>query len=174
MSIGIATDIRNFNVYQPPGGGNALGVVKFLFPNKHAVYLHDTPSKSLFNESVRAFSHGCMRVRNPVKLAELLLNKDKGWDKTHGRRPIAKGPEENEISLDQPIPVHVTYFTAWVDDDGEVQTFDDVYGHEKRITLAFAGRWNQIVKADEKKVSPEDIPQATVGAATASASLFGS
>ncbi|MBS0250552.1 MAG: L,D-transpeptidase family protein [Proteobacteria bacterium] len=152
------TDIRNFHVYQPPGGGNALGVVKFLFPNKHAVYLHDTPSKSLFNEPVRAFSHGCMRVRNPVSLAELILDKDKGWDKEKVDDLVKNGPEENEITLDHPIPVHVTYFTAWVDDNGEVQTFDDVYGHEKRITLALAGRWNQIVKADEKKVSPEDIP----------------
>jgi murein L,D-transpeptidase YcbB/YkuD len=152
------TDIRNFNVYQPPGGGNALGVVKFLFPNKHAVYLHDTPSKSLFNEPVRAFSHGCMRVRNPVSLAELILDKDKGWDKQKVDDLVKNGPEENEVALDHPIPVHVTYFTAWVDDNGEVQTFNDVYGHEKRITLALAGRWNQIVKADEKKVSPEDIP----------------
>ncbi|MET1047103.1 MAG: L,D-transpeptidase, partial [Hyphomicrobium sp.] len=71
---------------------------------------------------------------------------------------IKNGPEENEVGLDHPIPVHVTYFTAWVADDGQVQTFDDVYGHEKRINLALAGRWNQIVKADEKKVSPEDIP----------------
>jgi L,D-transpeptidase YcbB len=167
------TDIRNFNVYQPPGGGNALGVVKFLFPNKHSVYLHDTPSKSLFNESVRAFSHGCMRVRNPVKLAELVLNKDKGWDKTTVDDLVAKGPEENEVSLDQPIPVHVVYFTAWVADGGEVQTFDDVYGHEKRITLALAGRWNQIVKADEKKVSPDDIPGDSWGGKDGFASLFG-
>ena len=152
------SDIRNFNVYQPPGGGNALGVVKFLFPNKHAVYLHDTPSKSLFNEQVRAFSHGCMRVRNPVTLAELVLDKDKGWDKQKVDDLVKSGPEENEVALDHPIPVHVTYFTAWVDDNGEVQTFGDVYGHEKRITLALAGKWNQIVKADEKKVSPEDIP----------------
>ena len=174
MSTGIKTDIRNFNVYQPPGGGNALGVVKFLFPNKHSVYLHDTPSKSLFNESVRAFSHGCMRVRNPVKLAELVLNKDKGWDKTTVDDLVAKGPEENEVSLDQPIPVHVIYFTAWVADDGEVQTFDDVYGHEKRITLALAGRWNQIVKADEKKVSPDDIPGDSWGSSKDGfASLFG-
>lgn len=167
-------DIRNFNVYQPPSGSNALGVVKFLFPNKHAVYLHDTPSKSLFNESTRAFSHGCIRVRNPVKLAEILLDKDKGWDASMVQNLIAKGPEENEISLDQPVPVHVTYFTAWVDDSGEVQTFGDVYGHEKRINLALAGRWNQIAKADEKKVSPEDIPQGDGWGGDGFGSLFGS
>lgn len=167
------TDIRTFNIYQPPGGGNALGVVKFLFPNKHAVYLHDTPSKSLFNENVRAFSHGCMRVRNPVSLAELILNRDKGWDKEKVDDLIKNGPEENEVNLDQPIPVHVTYFTAWVGNDNEVKTFGDVYGHEKRITLALAGRWNQIVKADEKKVSPEDIPNDSWGGSGGFASLFG-
>lgn len=167
-------DIRNYSVYQPPGGSNALGVVKFLFPNKHAVYLHDTPSKSLFNESTRAFSHGCMRVRNPVKLAEVLLDKDKGWDASMVQNLVAKGPEENEISLDHPVPVHVTYFTAWVDDSGEVQTFGDVYGHEKRINLALAGRWNQIVKADEKKVSPEDIPQGDGWGGDGFGGLFGS
>ncbi len=166
-------DIRNFHVYQPPGGGNALGVVKFLFPNKHAVYLHDTPSKGLFNEPARAFSHGCMRVRNPVTLAELILDKDKGWDKAKVNDLVKNGPEENEVTLDHPIPVHVTYFTAWVNDDGQVQTFDDVYGHEKRINLALAGKWNQIVKADEKKVSPEDIPDEGWGGKDGFASLFG-
>ncbi|HVZ03405.1 L,D-transpeptidase family protein [Hyphomicrobium sp.] len=151
------TDIRYFNVYQPPGGGNALGVVKFLFPNKHAVYLHDTPSKSLFKNSVRAFSHGCMRVRNPVHLAELIMNEDKGWDKSKVDSLVTKGPEENEVSLDHPIPVHITYFTARVDNDGEIESFNDIYGHEKRITLALQGKWNQIVKTKEPKITPDDI-----------------
>lgn len=151
------TDIRYFNVYQPPGGGNALGVVKFLFPNKHAVYLHDTPSKSLFNESTRAFSHGCMRVRNPVHLAELILDEDKGWDKNKVDELALKGPEENEIALDHPIPVHITYFTARVEDDGHVESFNDIYGHEKRITLALQGKWNQIVKTKEPTITPDDI-----------------
>lgn len=151
------SDIRNFNVYQPPGGGNALGIVKFLFPNSHAVYLHDTPSKRLFNENVRAFSHGCMRVRNPVQLAEVVLAKDKGWDKDTINDLANKGPEENEIVLDQPIPVHITYFTAEVGDDGDVQTFGDIYGHEKRITLALQGKWNQIDVTKEPKITPDDI-----------------
>ena len=72
-------DMRQFHVYQPPGGGNVLGVVKFRFPNKHDVYMHDTPDKKLFEASVRTFSHGCMRVRDPMKLAELLLAEDKEW-----------------------------------------------------------------------------------------------
>jgi murein L,D-transpeptidase YcbB/YkuD len=151
------TDIRWYNVYQPPGDRNALGVVKFLFPNRHAVYLHDTPSKSLFNESVRAFSHGCMRVRNPVTMAEIILDNDKGWDKTTVDNLVTKGPEENEIALTRPIPVHITYFTARVDTNGEVETFNDIYGHEKRITLALQGRWNEIVKTKEPTVSPDDI-----------------
>jgi murein L,D-transpeptidase YcbB/YkuD len=151
------TDIRNFNVYQPPGGGNALGVVKFLFPNAHAVYLHDTPSKSLFNNNVRAFSHGCMRVRNPVQLAEIVLAHDKGWDKSAVNQLANKGPEENEIALDHPIPVHITYFTAGVDNNGEVESFGDIYGHEKRITLALQGKWKQIDVTKEPKITPDDI-----------------
>ncbi len=166
------TDIRNFNIYQPPGEGNALGVVKFLFPNRHSVYLHDTPSKSLFNERVRTFSHGCMRVRDPVKLAEILLKEDKGWDRAKIDDLIANGPEENEIALAQTIPVHVTYFTAWVGNDGTVETFDDVYGHEKRITLALQGRWNEIEKNDEKVISPDDYNVAADGWSDGG-SLFG-
>jgi hypothetical protein len=99
-----------------------------------------------------------MRVRNPVKLAELVLSEDKGWDAKTTDDLIANGPEENEVALARPIPVHVTYFTASATKDGEVQTFGDVYGHEKNITLALEGRWNEIVKRDERVVSPDDIP----------------
>jgi len=151
------TDIRYYSVYQPPGGGNALGVVKFLFPNSHAVYLHDTPSKSLFNASVRAFSHGCMRVRNPVTMAEIILDHDKGWDKSKVDNLVTKGPEENAIQLDHPIPVYITYFTARANKDGDVESFNDIYGHEKRITLALEGRWNEIDRTTEPKVTPDDV-----------------
>jgi murein L,D-transpeptidase YcbB/YkuD len=144
-----ATDIRRFDVYQPPGPGNALGVVKFAFPNKHLVYMHDTPTKSLFDRSTRAFSHGCMRVRNPKRLAEILLNEDKGWDASKVDALIDHGPENNEVHIDRPIPVHVTYFTAWVDDNGETQMAADVYGHEQRIDQALAGKWDQIAKGPD-------------------------
>lgn len=154
-------DMRGYEVYQPPGGGNALGIVKFLFPNKHSVYLHDTPVKSLFNASVRTFSHGCMRVRNPLDFAEAVLKEDKGWDAAEIKKLATTGPEENEIKLEHPIPVHVTYFTATVGDDGNIQAFDDVYGHEKRITLALAGRWNEIEKNGEQTISPDDLPVAS-------------
>ncbi|KUO53789.1 MAG: hypothetical protein APF80_07725 [Alphaproteobacteria bacterium BRH_c36] len=139
-------DIRRFHVYQPPGGGNVLGEVKFLFPNKHQVYMHDTPTKHLFSQQQRTFSHGCMRVRNPLKLAEAVLNYDKGWDLERVQRTVKGGPENNNVALERTVPVHVTYFTAVADENGEVSAFPDVYGHEKRIKLALAGRWNQIDK----------------------------
>ena len=141
-----AQDIRNYHVYQPPGDANVLGIVKFLFPNKHSVYLHDTPSKKLFNQEVRTFSHGCMRVRNPVRLAEVIMAEDKGWDKDKVNELITTGPEDNDVALDKPLPVHVTYFTVWVADNGDVQTFSDIYGHEKRIKLGLNGRWDEIQK----------------------------
>ena len=139
-------DIREYHIYQPPGDANVLGIVKFLFPNKHSVYLHDTPSKRLFNEKTRIFSHGCMRVRNPVRLAEVIMAEDKGWGKEQINELITTGPEDNDIALDKPMPVHVTYFTAWVDDNGDIKSFADVYGHEKRIVLGLEGRWGEIVK----------------------------
>jgi murein L,D-transpeptidase YcbB/YkuD len=141
-----ATDIRRYDIYQPPGPGNVLGEVKFAFPNKHLVYMHDTPTKHLFEQSSRPFSHGCMRVRNPRRLAELLLAEDKGWDTAKVAELIENGPEDNQIQVERQIGVHVTYFTAWVDEAGETQTARDVYGHEKRINLALAGKWQQIAK----------------------------
>ena len=151
-------DIRNFHIYQPPGDSNVLGIVKFLFPNKHSVYLHDTPSKALFNEKVRTFSHGCMRVRNPVQLAEVIMAEDKGWTKAKINELIGSGPEDNDVALEKPMPVHVTYFTAWVEDNGELKTFPDVYGHEQRIKLGLEGRWNEIVKNRDHMLPPEDAP----------------
>ncbi len=139
-------DIRNFHVYQPPGGGNVLGQVKFMFPNHHQVYMHDTPTKNLFNERQRTFSHGCMRVRNPLKLAEAVLKYDRGWDHDQVQSVVDNGPENNNVKLDRKVHVHVTYFTAVADENGEVRALRDIYGHEKRIKLALAGRWNAIDK----------------------------
>lgn len=153
-------DIRNYYVYQPPGDSNVLGVVKFLFPNKHSVYLHDTPSKRLFNEKVRTFSHGCMRVRNPVRLAEVIMAEDKGWETDQVRELISSGPEDNDIALEKPIPVHVTYFTNWVTDAGELKKFGDIYGHEQRIKLGLEGRWGEIVKNRDHLLPPQSAPVA--------------
>jgi L,D-transpeptidase YcbB len=142
-------DIRNFHVYQPPGGGNVLGVVKFVFPNKHQVYMHDTPTKNLFNATQRTFSHGCMRVRNPVRLAEVLLAEDKGWEPKKIAALVKNGPQDNHVQLTKKIPVHITYFTAWVDDAGKLQTRPDVYGHESRIQMGLEGKAHLIVKRKE-------------------------
>ncbi len=140
------TDIRTYDVYQPPGAANVLGELKFAFPNKHSVYMHDTNARGLFEEASRPFSHGCMRVREPRRLAEIVLGEDKGWDAARIADLITNGPPNNEVQIDRPIGVHVTYFTAWVDDSGEIQTARDVYGHEQRITLALDGRWTEIAK----------------------------
>lgn len=107
-------------LYQKEGGKNALGVVKFLFPNKYNVYMHDTPSKSLFNKTVRAFSHGCIRLEKPLELLNE-LGHDYNTDKNKW------------IALKKPIPVYVEYHTVWIDDEGIVQFRDDIYGYEKKL-----------------------------------------
>jgi L,D-transpeptidase YcbB len=139
-----SANLKAYTFYQPPGEANVLGQVKFLFPNKHAVYMHDTPSKHLFQTPVRAYSHGCMRVRNPVKLAELILFHDKGWTAAKVRQLLEDGPEDNKIALDHKIPVHVTYFTTVPDASGKIKNFADLYGHEERISLALEGNWGDI------------------------------
>lgn len=140
------TDIRRFHVYQPPGGGNVLGQVKFMFPNRHQVYMHDTPTKNLFNSTQRTFSHGCVRVRDPLRLAELILAEDKNWDGSKVQSVVRSGPQNNHVSMTQKVPVHMTYFTVVANEDGTLQTFRDVYGHEKRIRLALEGRFDQIAR----------------------------
>src|SRR5262245_53775534 len=129
-------DIREFDFVQPPGPKNVLGIVKFRFPNKHDVYMHDTPERHLFGGAVRAFSHGCMRVQNPVRLATVLLAHDKGWSANEVEGYVRRG---GEIALRKPIPVHVTYFTAVVDDAGKVQYFSDIYGLDERVASALEG-----------------------------------
>lgn len=131
-------DIRQFSFVQPAGVENPLGLVKFRFPNRHDVYMHDTPQKSLFGQTFRALSHGCMRLDQPRKLAEVILAEDKGWsaDKVGG---LYAGTS-NEITLSKPVPVYLTYFTARVNDDGKLQTFNDLYGHDARVTAALQGK----------------------------------
>jgi murein L,D-transpeptidase YcbB/YkuD len=153
------TDIRAYDVYQPPGAGNVLGELKFNFRNKHLVYMHDTNARGLFEEASRPFSHGCVRVRNPRRMAEILLGEDKGWDSAKIADLITGGPSNNEVPIEKRIDVHMTYFTAWVDDAGELQTARDVYGHEQRITLALEGRWSQIAKGPNH-LAPVKVPDA--------------
>ena len=132
-------DLRNFDLVQPPGPSNVLGRVKFVFPNKHDVYMHDTTQKFLFNNAVRAESHGCMRVQNPEKLAELVLEHDKGWSPARVQSTFDAG-DDNHIALDQKIPVYITYFTLRVNDDGSISTFNDLYGHDARMNAALSGK----------------------------------
>jgi murein L,D-transpeptidase YcbB/YkuD len=131
-------DIRNLNVYQPPGPTNVLGVVKFLFPNKHDVYMHDTTQKNLFAKTIRAESHGCMRVQNPEQLATILLKQDQGWSAQRVASAIG-GTPDYQVPLRQKIPVYITYFTLKVNDDGSIATFRDLYGHDARMAAVMFG-----------------------------------
>ena len=134
-----SVDVRKYQFTQPPGAKNVLGVVKFRFPNRHDVYMHDTPEKHLFAQSNRAFSHGCIRVQNPMRLAEVLLAHDKGWSAERVQSMLGRtGPID--VTLDKPIPVHIAYFTATVDDQGALKTHGDLYGMDQRVASALAGR----------------------------------
>jgi murein L,D-transpeptidase YcbB/YkuD len=148
-------DIRNYIVTQPPGRRSVLGHVKFSFPSPHTIFMHDTPDKWMFNSSQRTLSHGCLRLRNPLKLAEILLKEDKGWDRAKMDDLSANGPLNNEVPLDKRVMMHLTYFTAWVGDDGKLQLFGDVYGHEKRISQALDGKWAQIAKGRDHLAPPQ-------------------
>lgn len=148
-------DIRNYEVTQPPGRRSVLGNVKFSFPSQHTIFMHDTPDKWMFNSAQRTLSHGCLRLRNPMKLVEILLREDKGWDRAKIDELSASGPLNNEVAMDKRIMMHLTYFTVWVGDDGKVKTFSDVYGHEKRIAQALDGKWNQIAKGRDHLAAPQ-------------------
>lgn len=124
-----------FRFRQPPGQGNALGYVKFMFPNKHQVYLHDTPARSLFSRAKRAYSHGCVRLHEPLKFADALLSLDPEWNARRVEREIARG-DNHAIPLKYKIPVHLTYFTAVVDDAGNLALREDVYGHDRLVIRA--------------------------------------
>ncbi len=142
-------DIRNYEVMQAPGRRSVLGVVKFSFPSQHTIYMHDTPDRYMFAASQRTLSHGCLRLRNPVKLAELILAEDKGWSPAKIDDLIKNGPLNNEVAIERKVPIHIAYFTAWVDEQGKLATYRDVYGHEKRVTQALEGKWDQIVKGPD-------------------------
>jgi murein L,D-transpeptidase YcbB/YkuD len=136
----------SIHIYQPPGEGNALGRIRFNFPNKFLVYQHDTPDKSLFGENKRAFSHGCMRVQFPDKYAEVLLSISQPNEKwTVEKLHKMYGNSEQNINLAHPIPVHITYQTAFVDEAGSLQMRDDVYGRDAALLA--------VMKGDERRVA---------------------
>ncbi len=122
-------------VRQPPGERNALGHILFMFPNEHSIYLHDTPSRGLFASPRRAFSHGCVRVDDPMRLGELVMGgAEKGW--TQARLRGLVGNTEHTIFLPRPLAIHIEYFTAFVDDSGALQMREDIYGHTGRVEAA--------------------------------------
>ena len=119
-------------VRQKPGPKNSLGLVKFLFPNSNAIYLHDTPSKHLFSRESRAFSHGCIRVAKPVELANKILGDDENWNAEKIEQAMNAG-KESWYTLKNKIPVYIGYFTAWVDTQGTVHFYDDVYKRDEPL-----------------------------------------
>ena len=129
-----------YQLRQRPGTNNALGRVKFMFPNPHNVYLHDSPAHSLFGRSVRAFSHGCIRLSRPLELAEQVLRVGgvKGWTKERIDDVVAS-TKTTVVNLREPLPVHITYLTAWVD-DGVANFRQDIYGHDAKLLAALEGK----------------------------------
>ena len=119
-------------IQQQPGPDNALGRVKFLFPNRFNIYMHDTPARGMFALEKRAFSHGCIRLAEPKRLADYLLRDDPEWPPARIEKVMFSG-HETTVALKQPRPVFVLYFTAWVDHEGVLNFRDDVYGHDKRL-----------------------------------------
>ena len=126
-------------VRQKPGPRNALGEVKFMFPNKHAIYLHDTPKRALFEKDKRAFSHGCVRVQNPRDLATQLL----GWSQSKIASTIA-GRKNTPVQLAKKLPVHLTYFTAWTDEAGDLAYYEDVYKRDMYLARAMKAEKNAL------------------------------
>ena len=124
-------ELRQLAFRQRPGANNALGHVKFLFPNDYDVYLHDTPADSLFQRSGRAFSHGCVRVEEPEKLANYILRDHSEWDGDKIVSAMHSGDEQH-VKLKKTIPVHIAYFTAWVDDKGGLHFQPDIYGYDAK------------------------------------------
>jgi murein L,D-transpeptidase YcbB/YkuD len=123
-----------YRLRQDTGPGNALGRIKFMFPNKFNVYIHDTPSKNLFARESRYFSHGCMRLQHPEQLGQILLG-PQGWSAKRIAAQIASG-KRRIVNLKSHVPVHVTYLTAWVNKDGSVHFRDDIYGRDKVLAKA--------------------------------------
>ncbi|HVV06789.1 MAG TPA: L,D-transpeptidase family protein [Puia sp.] len=117
-------------IRQKPGSDNALGKVKFLFPNRFNIYFHDTPARHLFDKHQRAFSHGCIRLQNPFGLAKLLLTGVPGWNDKEILQAMNRS-RETWVTLEKPVPVYIVYFTSWVDKEGLLHFAKDIYGHDR-------------------------------------------
>jgi len=131
----VETNAFPYRLRQEPGPLNALGRIKFMFPNRHNIYLHDTPARELFGRSDRDMSSGCIRIEKPVDLAERLLSADAAWTAERLRTALDSGVEQT-VRLREPIPVHLQYWTVWVDEAGSVHFRRDLYGRDERLADA--------------------------------------
>ena len=134
-----SVNMANIAFVQAPGPTNVLGKLKFVYPNKHMVYMHDTIKRGLFKPTMRAEGHNCIRMEKPSQLAQILLAEDKGWDTKKVQDLLDKG-YDSAVNLDHPIPVHTTYFTAVADADGKVTSFPDVYALDSKLAPIVAGK----------------------------------
>lgn len=150
------SDYRRYRIVQEAGPGNALGRVKFIFPNGQAVYLHDTPSKGLFSHGTRAYSHGCVRVQNPLKLAEVVLNEPR-WDRAAIDRVLSTN-KTRYVQLDAHLPVILTYVTAEADATGRLRLRRDLYGRDADLERAFRGPASPIRVRFPKPEAPPNQP----------------
>jgi L,D-transpeptidase YcbB len=158
------------HVYQPPGAANALGRIRFNFPNKYLVYQHDTPDKYLFKRDKRAFSHGCMRVENPLEYGTKLMSiEDPNAGYTPAKFESMFGGNEINLNFAKPIPVHLTYQTAFVDDEGKLQLRDDVYGRDAKMIAILKNPAERrvadigIEHAPDPSSKPVRLPNGTYG-----------
>jgi murein L,D-transpeptidase YcbB/YkuD len=135
-----------YRLRQRPGDGNALGRIKFMFPNQFNVYLHDTPARHLFERTERSFSHGCIRIDRPEEFGAVVLAAD-GWSRERLDAAIASG-ERMIVTLAQPLPVHIAYLTAWVNKDGTVNFRNDVYGRDAILADALLGPRRRVAATD--------------------------
>ena len=149
-------------VRERPGPKNSLGLVKFMFPNQYDIYLHSTPAVSLFERARRDFSHGCVRVQKPEDLAVWVLDgqKDKDgqeWDRDKVHEAMTTGPDNRTVGLKTPLPIAIFYLTAFVEEDGQVHFFNDIYGYDADMQKVLA-------KGPPYPVKPEPIvPRTTPG-----------
>ncbi|QHT67610.1 L,D-transpeptidase family protein [Rhodocytophaga rosea] len=139
----------HYLVEQIPGETNALGKVKFIFPNEYDIYLHDTAQRGLFSKTVRAMSHGCVRVEKPIELAAFLLRNDAAWSAKKINEFIAKGTESTGIRLRTPVPVSINYFTAWTDNNSQLHFRNDIYNYDIPVTKpALSSLTSKKIQAD--------------------------
>lgn len=125
----VTADNFSYHIVQNPGRGNALGRIKFMFPNRHSVYMHDTPKKHLFKRFPRSFSSGCVRIEKPIEMAKFLLRENPEWNEEKIKEGMNSG-RRRQVDLERTIPVYLTYFTSWIDENGQIQFFDDIYNYD--------------------------------------------